>query len=147
MDCIYTALLSKSTMQYRLTFTHSRTHSHTHRQRRPPCKSTASSSRRITVRCLAQGTPPHSPGSGGAGDQTSNLAVASQPAPPPELLPQLLQFLHIAQKTTLWWADDSLVVPGVRDGPVHAELVALQLVELVPGVRVLARPHHRGPNI
>ena len=99
------------------------------------------------MRCLAQGTPPHSPGSGGAGDQTSNLAVASQPAPPPELLPQLLQFLHIAQKTTLWWADDSLVVPGVRDGPVHAELVALQLVELVPGVRVLARPHHRGPNI
>ena len=43
--------------------------------------------------------------------------------------------------------DGLLVMPGIRDGPVHAELVALQLVELVPGVGVLARPHHRRPDI
>jgi hypothetical protein len=31
----------------------------------------------------------------------------------------------------------SLVMPGVRDAPVHAQLVTLHLVELVAGIRVL----------
>jgi len=43
--------------------------------------------------------------------------------------------------------EDVLVVPGVGDASVHAELVALHLVEFVPGVGVLARPHHCGPHV
>ena len=43
-------------------------------------KATASSSGAVGVRCLAQG----------AGDRTTNLAVTSQPALPPELLPHFM---------------------------------------------------------
>jgi hypothetical protein len=65
---------------YYLTFTHSCTHSH--RRRCQPCEATASLSRAVRVRCLAQGHLDTQ--LGGAGDQTSNLLVTSQPALPPD---------------------------------------------------------------
>ena len=50
-------------------------HTFTHRQRCQPCRATASSSGAVDLDTQL----------GGAGDRTSNLAVTSKPARPPEL--------------------------------------------------------------
>lgn len=43
--------------------------------------------------------------------------------------------------------EDSLVVSGVWDATVHPQFVALHLVELVSGVGILSRLHHRRPHV
>ena len=83
---LYSAFI-QSTLQYCLTVTHSCTHSHTdgrvNHARQQPARQGA-----VTVRGLAQGHL--NPlglrwGSGRSQDRTSNLAVISKPALPPEL--------------------------------------------------------------
>ena len=83
---------TQSALQYCLTITHSFTHS----QQCQPCKAPASSSGAVRVRYLAHGHLDTQ--LGGAGDQTSNLAVTSQPAVPPELLPNVYNITRIYKK-------------------------------------------------
>ncbi len=40
-----------------------------------------------------------------------------------------------------------LVMSRIRNGSVHTEFIALHLVELVPGVRILTRSDYRGSNV
>ena len=91
----------------------SKIHTFTHRRRCQPCKTTASSSGAVRVRCLAQGhLDTHT--LGGAGYQTSNLPVKSQPALPPGYVrvPHLLQdiryqmaYLRMLLQLSSWrWA-------------------------------------------
>ena len=90
MDCIYIA-------QFFVTSGHPKRftispqilpfiHTFTHRRWCQPRKVPASSSGAVRVRCLAHGYLDTQ--LGGAGDRTSNRAVTSQPALPPELLPR-----------------------------------------------------------
>ena len=77
---LYSAFI-ESAFQCCLTFTHSCTH----RQLSQPRRATVGSSGAIRVRSPAQGH--HDIQLGGAEGRTSNLAVTSQPALPPELMP------------------------------------------------------------
>ena len=72
-------------------------HPFTHRRRCQPCKATASSSGAVRGRCLTQGHLDTK--LGGAGDQTSNLPVTSQPALPPE--PHAAQEAALPPENTL----------------------------------------------